>query len=137
VEEIIGTVGLRRVGSAETSAADTAEHSGLSAVQLGAPAPRVGEVRRLRVAAAWRRRGVATALLRELIDWAARHQLASLVLNTTSAQGPALALYARLGFQEIGRSYLGEYELVWMHLLVQAAADGADGPARPAHAPGR
>jgi len=122
VEEIIGTVGLRRVGSAETSAADTAEHSGLSEVQLGGPAPHLGEVRRLRVAPAWRRRGVATALMRVLIGWAARHQLSSLVLNTTSAQGPALALYASLGFQEIGRSYLGVYELVWMRLLLPAAA---------------
>lgn len=122
-DEIIGTVGLRRVGSAATTAADTVEHSGLSPAQLGAPPPRVGEVRRLRVAPAWRRRGVATALIRALIDWSVRHHLASLVLNTTSAQGPALALYASLGFEEVGRSYLGIYELVWLRLLIRAAAD--------------
>jgi hypothetical protein len=36
----------------------------------------------------------------------------SLVLNTTSAQLAALALYRGLGFREIGRSYLDVYELV-------------------------
>jgi len=38
----------------------------------------------------------------------------SLVLNTTAAQIPALAFYRRIGFQEVGRSYLGAFELVWM-----------------------
>jgi hypothetical protein len=40
--------------------------------------------------------------------------LRSLVLNTTAAQIPALALYHKLGFHELGRSFLGSYELVWM-----------------------
>jgi len=44
------------------------------------------------------------------------HRLSGLVLNTTSAQIPALAFYSRFGFQELGRSYLGAYELVWMYL---------------------
>jgi ribosomal protein S18 acetylase RimI-like enzyme len=44
--------------------------------------------------------------------------LRSLVLNTTVAQLPALALYRKLGFNELGRSYLGSYELVWMQRLV-------------------
>ena len=42
--------------------------------------------------------------------------LGGLVLNTTAAQLPALALYRSLGFREIGRSYLDVYELVWMRL---------------------
>ena len=117
--EIVGSVGLRRVDSPETAAADTAERSGLALVDSGVQEGQVGEVRRLRVAPAWRRQGVATALMRELIGWSARHQLLSLVLNTTSAQLPALALYTKLGFQEVGRSYLGAYELVWMRLLLR------------------
>jgi ribosomal protein S18 acetylase RimI-like enzyme len=125
--EIIGTVGLRRVGSAETAAADTVEHSGLALVQLGAPPAEIGEIRRLRVAPEWRRQGVATALMREASRWSTSHGLRGLVLNTTAAQVPALALYRKLGFQEVGRSYLGTYELVWMRLLLQGAphSDGA------------
>jgi hypothetical protein len=42
----------------------------------------------------------------------------SLVLNTTAAQIPALALYGKLGFHELGRSYLGSYEPVWMQRLL-------------------
>jgi hypothetical protein len=51
-----------------------------------------------------------------LISISATDGLRSLVLNTTSAQLPALALYAGLGFREIGRSYLDVYELVWMQM---------------------
>jgi hypothetical protein len=52
----------------------------------------------------------------ELISFSATDGLRSLVLNTTSAQPPALALYASLGFREIGRSHLDVYELVWLRL---------------------
>ena len=79
----------------------------------------MGEIRRLRVALEWRRRGVATALTRQLTSSSVESlRLRSLVLNTTSAQIPALMFYRGLGFQEIGRTYLGAYELVWMHRYV-------------------
>ena len=54
--------------------------------------------------------------MRELISWSASSGLRTLVLNTTAAQLPALALYRGLGFREIGRSYLDLYELVWLCL---------------------
>jgi ribosomal protein S18 acetylase RimI-like enzyme len=31
---------------------------------------------------------------------------------------PALAMYRRLGFQEVGRSFAGIFELVWLELLL-------------------
>jgi ribosomal protein S18 acetylase RimI-like enzyme len=117
--ELIGTVGLRRVGDEQTVRSDTAERSGLPAIDDWIASGDVGEIRRLRVAHQWRRRGVATALTRALIALSVESlRLRGLVLNTTSAQIPALAFYGRLGFQELGRSYLGAYELVWMHLAV-------------------
>lgn len=80
----------------------------------------VGEIRRLRVAHEWRRHGVVTALTRELIAASVETLgLSGLVLNTTAAQIPALAFYRALGFQELGRSWLAAYELVWMHLNLQ------------------
>jgi ribosomal protein S18 acetylase RimI-like enzyme len=114
--EIIGTVGLRMVGDNRSADADTVESSGLPSAEKWAQTADVGEVRRLRVLPEWRRRGVATALMSELISWSATAGLRGLVLNTTAAQLPALALYRSLGFREIGRSYLDVYELVWMHL---------------------
>jgi hypothetical protein len=102
------------VGDIRTSAPDTVEFSGLLSVNEWVRTADMGEVRRLRVAPKWRRRGVATALMRGLIRWSIARGLRSLVLNTTAAQLPALALYRSLGIREIGRTYLGVYELVWM-----------------------
>lgn len=119
--KIIGTVGLRIVGDSHTASADTVESSGLLSADEWIQAARVGEVRRLRVSPEWRRRGVATALMRELMSFSAADGLRSLVLNTTSAQVPALALYGGLGFREIGRSYLDIYERVWMRLRLSAS----------------
>jgi GNAT superfamily N-acetyltransferase len=116
--EVIGTVGLRRVGDEPTVRIDTAERSGLPAIDRWIASSDAGEIRRLRVAHEWRRRGVATALTRELLAAAESLRLRSLVLNTTAAQIPALAFYRQFGFQELGRSYLGDFELVWLHLQV-------------------
>jgi GNAT superfamily N-acetyltransferase len=117
--EAIGTLGLRKVGDEHTAWSDTAERSGLPAIKDWIASGDVGEIRRLRVAYEWRRRGVATALTRALIAWSLESlHLRGLVLNTTSAQIPALMFYRRLGFHEMGRSYLGAYELVWMHLAL-------------------
>ncbi len=55
----------------------------------------------------------------QLITWGrVRRRFHSLVLNTTAAQAPALALYRQFGFHELGRSYLGSYELVWMERMI-------------------
>jgi GNAT superfamily N-acetyltransferase len=115
-DEIIGTVGLRRVGDSETAGSDTAEESCLPWAEDWVRSGDVGEVRRMRVAPEWRRHGVGTALMQHLTRHA--HQVLEfhrLVLNTTSAQRPALTLYEKLGFQELERSYLGPYELIWLH----------------------
>jgi hypothetical protein len=58
--------------------------------------------------------------MRELMTFASQpeHAFQALVLNTTSAQLPALALYGKLGFAEVGRCFLGPYELVWMRRIV-------------------
>jgi ribosomal protein S18 acetylase RimI-like enzyme len=114
-DEVVGTVGLRRVGDASTSASDTAENSLLPLVRSWIECGNVGEVRKLRVAHEWRRCGLATALMQELVNSSiSSFGLRSLVLNTTAAQIAALALYTELGFHELGRSYFGSYELVWM-----------------------
>jgi hypothetical protein len=39
-----------------------------------------------------------------------------LLLNTTSAQAPARALYERMGFQQIGAHFLGELEIIWYEM---------------------
>ena len=63
-----------------------------------------------------RRRGVGTQLTQAAIDWCRVHGLRTLVLNTTTPQKPAIALYKRLGFHEAERTFLDKYELVRLRL---------------------
>jgi RimJ/RimL family protein N-acetyltransferase len=58
----------------------------------------------LSVAKGWRRRGVATALMKRLIDWARDHDtVRRLELSVFENNVGAIALYERLGFQHEGR----------------------------------
>jgi RimJ/RimL family protein N-acetyltransferase len=121
--EVVGTVGLRQVGEASSVASDSAENSSMPGLRSWIESGSVGEVRRLRVAPEWRRCGLGTALMHELINSATfSFGFRRLVLNTTAAQIPALALYARFGFHELGRSYLGAYELVWLERLLDGVS---------------
>ena len=76
----------------------------------------VAELKRLRVADDMWRRGVGTRLTQAVIDWCRVHGFRTLVLNTTTPQKPAIALYKRLGFHEAERTFLDKYELVWLRL---------------------
>ena len=76
----------------------------------------VAELKRLRVTDDVWRRGVGSRLTRTVIDWCRAHGFRTLVLNTTTPQKPAIALYKRLGFREADRTFLYKYELVWLGL---------------------
>ena len=78
----------------------------------------VVELDYLRVAPETRRRGLGTELNRTAIKWCRSSGFRTLVLNTTSAQAPALSLYRKLGFLEVGRSFTGKFELVWHELAL-------------------
>lgn len=55
------------------------------------------------VAAAWRGRGVGTALVAAAIEWARAHGLHKLTLGVFPHNDAAVALYRKLGFAEEGR----------------------------------
>ena len=76
----------------------------------------VAELSRLRVADDMWRQGIGTRLTRKVIDWCRDRGFRTLVLNTTTPQKPAIALYKKLGFREADRTFLGKYELVWLSL---------------------
>jgi GNAT superfamily N-acetyltransferase len=74
-------------------------------------------VKHLRVAEESRRLGIGSALVRTVIDWCRDHGCRLLVLNTSTPQAPARALYKRMGFSEAGMAYLeARYEIVWHQL---------------------
>ena len=74
----------------------------------------VAELRLMRVAEEVWRQGIGTRLTEVAIDWCLDNGVRALVLNTTAPQKPAIALYHKLGFREVGRTFVDRYELVWL-----------------------
>ena len=52
---------------------------------------------------AYRRQGIATALLAELETYGKAHDLTRITLEVRASNAPAIALYRKHGFQEAGR----------------------------------
>jgi RimJ/RimL family protein N-acetyltransferase len=94
----------------------------------------------MQVRSGWRGRGVGTALLEALLDWARAHPtIEKVALGVFSTNARAIALYRRLGFVEEGRD-VREYRLgpgryadnVRMALFVKPVTSGdAASPSRP------
>lgn len=70
---------------------------------IGGPADGVCELKRMYVREAWRRRGLARALARRLIDEATRIGYRVMKLDTSSSMREAIALYESLGFARCER----------------------------------
>jgi ribosomal protein S18 acetylase RimI-like enzyme len=64
------------------------------------------------------RQGIGRMLTQAAIGWARDHGYKAVVLETTPEQLAAVALYESMGFKEIGRSRLREYNLVWFRLVL-------------------
>jgi ribosomal protein S18 acetylase RimI-like enzyme len=70
------------------------------------------ELHRMRVAPPCQGRGYGTALLRALEDRVARAGFSRVLATTAQRQERALALYAGTGYERVGTSEYGEYDLV-------------------------
>ena len=57
-------------------------------------------------------------MIQAAAEWCRGREYKLLVLNTTPPQTPAMNLYCKVGFREMGRSYIGRYELVWFELAL-------------------
>lgn len=73
---------------------------------------------RMRVAPERQGRGVGRLLTQTAIDWARARGCERLILDTTSDQEAAIALYEALGFQQRGRTSHGRWKIVWFELLL-------------------
>jgi GNAT superfamily N-acetyltransferase len=76
-------------------------------------APRVGEVKRMFVAADVRGRGLGWALLRIIEDEAHRLGMQRLVLDTAAPLAAAAALYAAAGYREVAAFNDNPYAARW------------------------
>jgi GNAT superfamily N-acetyltransferase len=70
---------------------------------------RTGRLRRMRVTAAWRRQGVAAALLEQAIAFCRTCGYDTLVLDTTEDQAAAQRMYEQRGFVRTGQRKLGPF----------------------------
>jgi putative acetyltransferase len=108
--------GLRQPGVTFWTVWDRGELLGCGA--LKELDPRHGEIKSMRTASAYRRRGVARAMLEHIVAQAQRRGYARLSLETGSNEpfAPARALYARFGFVECGpfAGYLPDPNSVFM-----------------------
>lgn len=79
---------------------DPAELAGYAGLLVGAG---TADVQTLAVSPLHQRRGLGTALLESMIDEAAKRGASELLLDVRADNTAALALYARHGFEQIGR----------------------------------
>ena len=70
-----------------------------------------GRLRRMRVTVAWRRKGVAKALLDEAIDFCRTQGYKRLILDTTEHQTAAQRMYESTGFAKLGQRSLGPFTI--------------------------
>jgi ribosomal protein S18 acetylase RimI-like enzyme len=68
-----------------------------------------GRLRRMRVTATWRRRGLAAALLATAEEFCREHGYRWIVLDTTEQQTAAHSLYENAGFTRTGERSMGPF----------------------------
>jgi ribosomal protein S18 acetylase RimI-like enzyme len=108
-DAIVGMAGVEQVGTRE----DLVPLPESLAIE-----GRTARVHAMRVAPERQRRGIGRMLTQTAIDWARDQGYEAIVLETTPEQQAAVALYESMGFKEVGRSKLGEYDLVWLRLVL-------------------
>jgi ribosomal protein S18 acetylase RimI-like enzyme len=79
----------------------------------------VGELKRLRVARDYQRRGIGEAITRALIAKAHELGFRRLILDTTRQQALAQALYEKLGFSENSRKTARGLEVVFYEMKIE------------------
>jgi len=72
---------------------------------------RTGRLRRMRVTATWRRRGVATMLLKVAENFCREQGYSRLILDTTEQQTAAHKLYENAGFARAGSRMMGQFRV--------------------------
>ncbi len=72
---------------------------------------KTGRLRRMRVTEAWRRRGLARALLDTAVEFCRESGYDRVILDTTEQQAPAHKLYEGYGFARTGERRIGPYRV--------------------------
>jgi ribosomal protein S18 acetylase RimI-like enzyme len=76
----------------------------------------VGEIRRLRVAATHRRRGIGTSLVETALRFCQEQQYLKITLDTYMEHEPAIRLFEKFHFRHYRSRQVGEKELMYFFL---------------------
>ncbi len=101
--EALGDSRFIVVAEAAESDADSGEQQRIVGYAIGWYVGAVADIQRVAVTPHHRRRGLATALLRKLIDEADRRSCERVMLEVAADNAAAIELYAKEGFEEIDR----------------------------------
>lgn len=78
------------------------------------------EIRRMRVAPEWQRKGLGTAMLHFLLAKAKKYGFERAILNTDTRMEAAIKLYKNAGFVEVGKMFeYGEEMLLFENMIVK------------------
>ena len=109
-EAIIGMAGVQAVNGTDPDV-------------MGVPIPEgflkdvpTARLEAVRVAPERQRRGVGRALTLTAIGWVSEHGYQRIILDTTVQQDAAIALYAAMGFSQLGVTDFGRWQIAWMAL---------------------
>lgn len=86
----------------------------------------VGEIKRLRVRADYRRRGIGTALLETALEFCQEMSYLKVTLDTFVEREPALRLFEKFRFHVSRTRLVGEKELVYFYLDIYAGTAHQD-----------
>jgi len=76
----------------------------------------IGEIRRLRVATGFRRKGIASKLLDTAIHFCQQQQYLKVMLDTFTEREPAVKLFEKVGFRHSRTKTVGEKDLMYFYL---------------------
>ena len=75
----------------------------------------IGQVRRLRVAREYRRRGIGSALLETAITFCGENQCLKVALDTFAERGRVVEMFEKLGFRQAGTRHAAGKELMYFY----------------------
>jgi GNAT superfamily N-acetyltransferase len=106
---VVGTVGVQ----------DASSHPATIAIPDSLAQPvRTARLRRLDVAPEHQRQGLGRRLSQTALDWARDTGFARVVLDTTTLQLPAIALYESMGFRQAGQTRFRRWNILWFELVL-------------------